>query len=101
MASFDTVGDIIIFNKKISKKKAQELLKKIKHIKTVAYKSDIHQGKFRLKKVKILAGEKSKETIHKENNVLIKLDVEKCYFTPRLSEERKRINNLVKNNEEI
>jgi len=101
MASFDTIGDIIIFNEKVSKKKAQELLKKINHVKTIAYKSQAHKGKYRLKKIKILAGIKKKVTTHKENNVLMKLDVEKCYFSPRLSEERKRINKQVKKGEDI
>jgi hypothetical protein len=44
-----------------------------------------------------MSGEKRTETTHKENGVNIKLDVEKCYFSPRLSQERLRIAKLVKN----
>jgi tRNA (guanine37-N1)-methyltransferase len=43
----------------------------------------------------------NKEAIHKENNVRLKLNVEKVYFSSRLSEERRRISRLVKNNEAI
>ena len=99
--SYDIIGNIILLNKKISKSQANQLLKKHKHVKTVAYKSEPHKGKFRLKRVQIIAGKKNKETIHKENNVLLKLDIEKCYFTSRLSEERKRIASLVKPGEEV
>jgi len=101
MASFDIVGNIAIFNKQISKKEANNILKQLKNIKTVAYKTDTHKGKYRLKKIKILAGRKTKETLYKENNVVIKLDVEKCYFSARLASERLRIAKQVKPGEEI
>jgi tRNA (guanine37-N1)-methyltransferase len=48
-----------------------------------------------------LAGEKNKETEYKENNARLKLNVEKVYFSPRSSEERKRIFKQVKNNETV
>ncbi|MBU2640016.1 MAG: methyltransferase domain-containing protein [Nanoarchaeota archaeon] len=101
MTSFDTVGNIIIFSEDISKAKANEILKKLKNIKTVAVKTKIHSGIYRTKKVKILAGEKNKETIHKENGIQVKLNIETCYFSPRLSSERLRISKLIKNNESV
>ncbi|MBI2673412.1 hypothetical protein HYX19_04070, partial [Candidatus Woesearchaeota archaeon] len=42
-----------------------------------------------------------KETVYKENGVYIKLDVEKCYFSPRLSTERLRVARTVKDGETI
>ncbi len=89
--SYDIIGDICILNKKGNKAQAQLLLKKFKNIKVILKRSGIHKGKYRTRKLSWLAGEKRKETIHKENNALMKLDVEKCYFSQRLSEERKRI----------
>ena len=106
-SSFDQIGSIAIFNefpkelKKEEKIIANELLKINKTVKTVAIKSKKFSGKFRLQKVRIVAGIKTKETLHKESSCLFKLDVEKCYFTPRLSHERLRISKLVKNNELI
>ena len=50
---------------------------------------------------KIIAGEKRKETFHKENNVFIKLDVETVYFSARMSTERKRITELIEPNESV
>src|SRR3989344_2436745 len=105
--SFDMVGDILIFSEfpqeliKKEKEIGNYLLKKFKHIKVIAKKTHFHSGKYRTKKIKIIAGEKRKTTIHKESGCLLKLDVEKCYFSPRLSNERLRIAKQVKKNESI
>jgi tRNA (guanine37-N1)-methyltransferase len=106
-SSFDVIGDILIFSdfpKELVKKEkliGNMLLKIHKHIKVVAKKTRKHSGVYRLKKIKIIAGEKRKITTHKENDVRLKLDVEKCYFSPRLGSERLRIAKLVKKNEDI
>ena len=104
--AFDVIGDIAIIEipAKLTKKQktiAQALLNQHKNIKVVLKKAGIHVGVFRTQKLKHLAGEKRKETIYRENGVQIKLDVEKVYFSPRLSTERKRIAGLIKKGEEI
>jgi tRNA (guanine37-N1)-methyltransferase len=78
-----------------------EILKLLKHVKIVCKKTRKYSGKYRLPKLKIIAGEKRKETLYKENNIQLKLNVEKVYFSPRLSNERKRINSLIKKNESV
>ena len=106
-SSYDIVGDILIFSdfpKELSKKEkliANTLLNLHKNIKVITKKTKKYSGKFRTPKLKIIAGENRKETIHKENNISLKSDVEKVYFSPRLSNERKRINNLIKKNESV
>jgi len=100
MTSFDTVGSIVIFSEDVSKKKANDVLK-LKNIETIAVKTKIHSGTYRTKKVKIVAGKKNKETIHKENGVQIKLNIETCYFSPRLCNERLRISKDIKKNESV
>ncbi len=102
MVSFDTIGNIVIFSEEFKgiKNKAKELLK-LKHVETVGVKTKFHSGTYRTRKIKILAGKRKKETIHKENNVIVKLNVETCYFSPRLSNERLRISKLIKKDEEI
>lgn len=105
-SSFDIIGDIIVLELKrelIRKERliAEALLRVHKSIKTVAKKAGIHKGVYRTQRLKVLAGVNKKETVCKENNVKIKLDVEKVYFSPRLSSERKRIMKLVKPNESI
>ncbi|MBN2112320.1 class I SAM-dependent methyltransferase family protein, partial [Candidatus Woesearchaeota archaeon] len=106
-SSFDIVGDIIIFAdfpKELKKKEkpiAEKLLELHKNARVVCKKTAKYSGTYRTPKLKIIAGEKRKETTHKENGVSIKLDVEKCYFSPRSSTERKRIAEQIKENEEI
>ncbi len=104
--SFDIVGNIAIFSKlpnELKKQKliADALLKLNKSIKTVLLKTKSFSGRYRLPKFKILAGKKTKETFYKENNCQFKLNLEKCYFSQRLANERLRIARQVKFNETI
>lgn len=106
-SSFDVVGDIMIFSdfpRELTKKEkiiGQTILENYHHIKTILKKTKKYSGRFRTPKLKVIAGENRKKTTHKENNVLVKLDVEKVYFSPRMSSERKRIADLIKSNELI
>ena len=54
-----------------------------------------------LKSVILAQDQASKETLHKENGISLKLNVEKCYFSARTSNERLRIAKLVKKNESV
>lgn len=105
--SYNVIGDILIFNafpnelNKYQKTIGNNILKFYKNIKVVAIKTRKVSGRFRLQKLKIIAGSNRKETIHKENGIKIKLDVEKCYFSPRQSTERLRIARLVKLGETV
>tara|TARA_Y100000310_G_C20702833_1_gene831563 strand:+ start:4741 stop:5571 length:831 start_codon:yes stop_codon:yes gene_type:complete len=106
-SSYDIVGNIIIFSdfpKQLTKREkiiGTEILRNFNHIQSVFKKTKKYSGKFRTPKLKLLAGKNDKEIEYKENNVRLKLNVEKVYFSPRLSEERKRISKKVKNNETI
>jgi len=105
--SFDTIGEIVVFSEfpeELEKKEkliAETLMKLNKKIKTVARKTKEHSGIYRTRKVKIIAGKRRKTTFYRENNVNISLNVETCYFSPRLSTERERIAKLVKPDESI
>jgi len=80
---------------------AETLLQVNPQIKTVLKKANIHEGVFRTQKMTFLEGENTKETMYKENDVRLKLNVEKVYFSMRLGNERKRIMKQVKSGEEI
>ena len=75
--SYEQVGDMIIFSsfpkelKKKEKQIAKEFLKKHKQTNIIAKKTENFSGRYRLPKLKILAGEIRKETIHKENGIKI------------------------------
>jgi tRNA (guanine37-N1)-methyltransferase len=104
--SYDTVGDIAILeipDELVHKEKeiANALLSINKTIKVVCKKAGIHDGEFRTQPLEILAGENRKEAEYKENNCILYINPEESYFSPRLSTERKRIMELVKEGEEI
>jgi tRNA (guanine37-N1)-methyltransferase len=97
MIGYDLVGDIAIIkfdrNETNSNKLkfAQEFLNKNKNIKTILEKTNKIKGILRIHKTRFLLGENKRETTHKENYCLFKLDVDKTYFSPRLANERKVI----------
>ncbi|MBU0590858.1 class I SAM-dependent methyltransferase family protein [Candidatus Micrarchaeota archaeon] len=106
VTSFDLIGDIAIIEIPKSlepkeKKIAEALLRVHRSIKTVLKKLGPMEGEYRIRKVKVIAGEKRTETIYKENDCRMKLDVSKVYFSVRLSTERKRIAGLVQSGERI
>jgi tRNA (guanine37-N1)-methyltransferase len=105
-SAYDVVGDIAIveIKKGLEKKEkivGEALLKLHKNIKVIAKKTGIHEGEFRLQKLKVIAGEKRKETLYKESSVKLRLDVEKVYFSERLGSERLRISKQVVTGESI
>lgn len=104
--AYDIIGDILIIDipdelKKKEKIITDKILEIHPNIKTICKKQDIHKGKYRTQKLKIIAGEKRKETIYRENNVRLKLNIETSYFSPRSANERKRIAEQVKKGEII
>src|SRR3989344_4086299 len=106
MASYDIIGSIAIMKFKRDAKKSEKLkiakgLLKRQNIKTILEKTERVKGRLRTFKTKFLCGEKTKQTIHKENNCKFKLNVETCYFSPRLAEERKQIAGEIKKNDKV
>jgi len=104
--SYDVIGDIAIIEVPIELKKkeaviAKTLLGMFKSIAVVAVKQGGHKGKYRRQKLKIAAGEKRLETTHTESGVRLSLNVETCYYSPRLGTERLRIVKQVKPKERI
>ena len=104
---FDIIGNIAIMHfpektKKSQKlKEAKKLLKEKPSIKTVLEKSKKVSGRLRTLKTKFLAGQKTKEALYKENSCKFKLNVETCYFSPRLAEERKQVAKEIKSKEKV
>lgn len=100
--AYDFIGDIAILEideqlQKYENVIAKNLLKLNKSIKSVYKKDSLFEGKYRLRRHKYLAGEKNTKTIHKENGIKLKVDINEVYFSPRLSNERLRLSKLVKN----
>ena len=106
ISAFDQIGDIIIVRIPdflLPKKKliGETLLQEVKKAKSVFYQASAVEGDFRTRNLEILAGEDRTETEYKEFGCKFTVDVENAFFSPRLSTERERIANLVKDGETI
>ncbi len=104
--AFDQIGDIIILripDSLLSKRKiiGEVLLDKVKTAKSVYYQSSPVEGDYRIRKLELLSGEDKTETEYKEHGCRFKVDVEKTFFSPRLSTERERIAELINDGETI
>ena len=104
--SFDVIGDIAIIkipNELLDYKQriAEELLKELKNVRVVFRQASEVSGIYRIRKLEWLAGEKRTLTVYKEHGCRFLVDVDKVYFSPRLSTERLRIASLVKDGETI
>lgn len=102
--AFDIIGDIAVLEAPAlseARKTAKKIILQHKHIKSAWLKIGGHEGRLRIQKLKWIAGEKRTTTIHKENGILLKLDIAKVYFSPRQATERKRVYEQVKKAEEV
>ena len=104
--SYNVVGDIAIIrvterSRKYNRIIAETIMDAHKNVKTVLAQISPVSGDFRLRKLEFIAGEDKTTTIHKESGCLFSVDVEKCYFSPRLLYERARIAKQVENGEVV
>jgi tRNA (guanine37-N1)-methyltransferase len=102
--SYDIVGDIAIIRVTEASASfyfqiAETVMEVHKSVKTVLVQRDAVQGDFRLRRLDFVNGENRKTTIHKEWNCLFSVDLENCYFSPRLSFERMRVAKQVRDRE--
>jgi tRNA (guanine37-N1)-methyltransferase len=95
--AYEQIGDIALIDRNESEPQliAEALLRQNK-IKTVLQAETSVGGEYRTREVTIIAGEPRTETVYKENGCRYKLDIAEVYFTPRLSTERMRIAQQVK-----
>jgi tRNA (guanine37-N1)-methyltransferase len=107
MAGYDMVGNIVVFKfvkgVKVSEKKriALKFLEEHKAVLTALEKIDKFKGRLRVQKTSWIAGEKTKEVLYKENDCVFRFNVDTCYFSPRLSSERKEVAEKVRLGEKV
>ena len=106
ISAFDLIGDIIIVripDSLISKKQiiGKTLLEQVSTANSVFYQSSPVEGDFRTRQLEVIAGEDKTQTEYRENGCRFIVDVEKAFFSPRLSTERERIAGLVKEGEVV
>ena len=105
-AAFDQVGEIIVIripDSLVPKKKVigEILLQKVKTARSVFYQASAVSGDYRTRDLELLAGEDKTETEYKEYGCRFMVDVQKAFFSPRLSTERDRIANLIQDGETV
>jgi tRNA (guanine37-N1)-methyltransferase len=104
--SYDIIGSIAIIrltgaSQKYNQIIADAIMKVHKNVRTVLAQTSPVRGDFRLRDLEFVAGEDRTVTVHKESGCLFSVDVERCYFSPRLFYERRRIAGQVGNREVV
>ena len=91
--SYDMIGDIAIIDADDPDAEmiADAILLVQKNIKTVLGVMSPVQGEFRIRDLRVVAGEPKTETVHKEYGCQYEIDLARVYFTQRLATERKRV----------
>jgi len=105
-SAFDQIGDILVVripDSLLSKKKiiGETLLNSVRPARSVFYQATPVEGDFRTRNLEVIAGEDNTETEYKEYGCRFKVDVEKAFFSPRLSTERDRIAGLIQDGEVV
>ncbi len=106
LRGFDIVGDIAIIkvpNNFGDKAKiiAKTIMESHKNVRTVLRQVSPISGDLRLRNLEWVYGEEKTETVHREHGCLFKVDLARCYFSPRLSYEHIRVARQVKPDEVI
>jgi tRNA (guanine37-N1)-methyltransferase len=105
-SAFDQIGSIIIVRipeSLLSKKKiiGETLLQNVHPTRSVFYQATPVEGDFRTRNLEILAGEDDTQTEYREYGCRFIVDVEKAFFSPRLSTERNRIAQMIHDGETV
>lgn len=108
-SSFDIIGDILILRKKPGievdaekvKKLGDDLLSKLRYVKTVFLDASNVKGEHRTRSLIFITGEYKTRTIYREHGLSFYVDVAEAYISPRLSYEHYRVARLVRENETV
>jgi tRNA (guanine37-N1)-methyltransferase len=105
-SAFDIIGDITIFklsNPSTARTEvvAEAIMKRHGNVKAVFAQTGGVAGDFRLRRLAHIAGENRTVTVHRESSCCFAVDVESCYFSPRLMHERMRIARMVQPDEVV
>lgn len=103
---FDVLGDMALIEipselKKKAPQIARTLLDTHPYLTRVFQKVGEHGGKYRLEKIRWLAGEKDPEVVYKEWGCIFHVHPGKVFFNPRLASERQRMAGMVKKGQNV
>ncbi|UCD07400.1 MAG: class I SAM-dependent methyltransferase family protein [Candidatus Aenigmatarchaeota archaeon] len=105
-SGFQRIGKIAILNlpEELHKHKrmiGNAVLKNFSYVKTVCMRTGSITGELREPRVKIIAGEKTTVTTHRENKCVYKIDVARLMFSKGNLLERGRLPNIVRKGETV
>jgi tRNA (guanine37-N1)-methyltransferase len=104
-SSFDVIGDIAVlkipellvpFREEIGR----SILAWSRNLRVVAQDHGV-AGKFRIRNLEVVAGEKRTTTVHTEFGLRYQVNVARAYFSPRLGRERLRVAEQVRPGESV
>ena len=103
---YDIVGDIAVIRVpeaqlRYSKLVAEAIMTIHREVKSVWRQSSSVSGDFRLRSLEHIFGNETTETRYREHGCVYKTDLQKAYFSPRLSYERMRIAGLIQEGETV
>ena len=99
-SAFDIVGSVAILktpqnNPQAAQTAAGQIMSTHRSVKTVLAQTGGVDGDFRTRKLTLVAGENKTKAKYRESSCTFAVDLENCYFSPRLLFERTRIARLV------
>ena len=107
LRAYEIFGNIAIvkFSRDVKEKDKKQFANKIlsenKSVKTILEKTGKVKGRLRKIQTKYLAGENTKEALYRENNCVFRFNVDKTYFSARLSNERKELASYIKKGDNV
>ncbi len=105
MRGYDILGNIAVVKfargEKRKKEQAERFLKEHGSVTTVLEKTGRFKGRLRVLKTQYLAGIKTKEVLYRENGCVFRFHIDKCYFSPRLANERLMLAKKISKKEKV
>jgi tRNA (guanine37-N1)-methyltransferase len=89
--SFEVIGDIAVVAEDYDVRVGEAIMEVHKSVKTVLVPTTAVSGEFRVRHYRVLCGEDRTTTTYREHGSVYEMDLNKVYFSPRLSTERKRV----------
>lgn len=104
--SYDVVGDIAVLEipdglERLEKSIAWTVKRMLPNVQVVVKKGRKRSRKYRIRQHIVLTGENRTETIAKESGALLRVDLNKAYYSSRFGSERLRILRQIKPGERI
>ena len=93
--SFEVIGDIAVVAEEYDVKVGEAIMEVHKNVKVVLVPTTPVTGEFRVRHYRVLCGEDRTTTVYREHGYVYEMDLDKVYFSPRLSTERKRVTDQV------